>query len=171
MQEQVPSNVIVLWRDVIKGAEDRCQVHLREEVEAYLVSLLIRFTNKPELMRHVMAAEFLRAMHEKDMMRRYALADVGDQCLLLSGLFPGLAEHRQVKVKYFVDLGRSAYATISAGATDLYGSLAAEFIVLMDVLQSVNQRHVLLPLQAYELWNELGSKRALNALRELGMRS
>jgi hypothetical protein len=40
----------------------------------------------------------------------------------------------------------------------------------MDVLQSVNQRHILLPLEAYELWNELGSQRALHALREFGLR-
>ena len=166
MNMETQSNVIVLWRDAVKGAEDRCQVSLQEEIESYLVSLLMRFTNQPELANCVVATEFLQAMQERDIMRRYSLADVGDQCLLFSGLFPGLAEQRQVEVKYFVDIGRSAYATISDKTTDLYGSLATQFVMLMDVLQSVNQRHILLPFEAYKLWQELGSKRALRALQE-----
>lgn len=170
MSSESPSNVIVLWRDAVKGAEDRCHVNLHEEIESYLVSLLIRFSTKPELANHVAAIEFMRAMQEKDIMRRYSLANVGDQCLLLSGLFPALAEHRHVKVKYFVDIGRSAYATISAKTTDLYGSLASQFVMLMDVLQTVNQNHILLPLEAYELWHDLGSKRAHDVLRGTGIR-
>lgn len=166
MNMESQSNVIVLWRDAIKGAEDRCRISLHEEIESYLVSLLIRFTNQPELANQVIATEFLQAMQERDIMRRYSLAEVGDQCLLFSGLFPGLAENRQVKVKYFVEIGRSAYANISDKANDLYGSLATQFVMLMDVLQSVNQRHILLPFEAYELWQELGSKRALSVLRE-----
>lgn len=171
MNMETPSSVIVLWRDAVKGAEDRCRVHLHEEIEAYLVSLLIRFSTKPELAKSMVATEFLRAMQEKDMLRRYSLAEVGDQCLLFSGLFPGIAERRQVKVKYFVDIGRSAYANISAHASDIYGSLAMQFVMLMDVLQSVNQRHILMPFEAYELWHELGSKRALHALHDYGLHS
>jgi hypothetical protein len=166
MNDANQSKIIVIWRDAIKGAEDRCQVSLREEIEAYLVELLIRFTTKPELARAAMAAEFMRALHETELQRRYSLAAVGDQCLLLSGLFPGAAEKRNVKIRYFVDLGRSAYANISSAATDLYGCLSMQFVMLMDVLQCINQRHVLLPLEAYDLWNEVGSRRALNALRE-----
>ena len=170
MHTETTAEVITLWRDTVQGAEDRCQVRLPEQVESYLVSLLIRYTNQPALANQVIATEFLRATQETDVMRRYSLANVGDQCLLLSGLFPGVAERRQVKVSYFVDIGRSAYADISDTATDLYGSLAIRFVMLMDVLQSVNERQVLLPFEAYEQWEELGSKRALMALRAYGLR-
>lgn len=170
MSVETPSSVIVLWRDAIKGAEDRCHINLNEELESYLVSLLIRFSTKPELANHVAAIEFMRAMQEKDLMRRYSLANVGDHCLLFSGLFPALAERRQVKVKYFVEIGRSAYSTISSKATDLYGSLSSQFVMLMDVLQTVNQNHILLPLEAHELWNDLGSTRARDVLRVCGIR-
>lgn len=161
MNTETPSNVIILWRDAIKGAEDRCHINLQEEIESYLVSLLVRFSNKPELASEIMATKFLRAMQEKDIMRRYSLADVGDHCLLYSGLFPSSAERRLVNVKYFVDIGRSAYANISAHATDLYGSLALQFVMLMDVLQTLHQSHVLMPLEAYEQWQTLGSSCAL----------
>lgn len=170
MNHETPSNIIVLWRDAVKGAEDRCQINLHEEIEAYLVSLLIRYTAKPELANRVIAAEFLRAMQEKDIMRRYTLAEVGDQCLLFSGLFPGVADKRHVKLRYFVDIGRSAYANISSKTADLYSCLASQFVMLMDVLQSVNQRHILLPIEAHELWSELGSKRAFNVLHEFKTR-
>ncbi len=163
MADVLPS-VVTLWRDSVKGAEERCQVTLSEDIESYLVFLLIRFSNKPDIAKQVMATEFFKALQEKEFSRRYSLANVGDQCLLLSGLFPGIAERRQVKVRYFVDLGRSAYANISDAASDLYAALAAQFVILMDVLQSLNQRQVLLPFEAYDLWRELGSRRALAVL-------
>jgi hypothetical protein len=165
MQAETSPNVIKLWQETVKGAEDRCHVHLHAELEAYLVSLLIRFTNQPQLGEQAMAAEFLRALQERELIRRYSLAHVGDQCLLLSGLFPGMAEHRMVKISYFIDLGRSAYANISNTTHDLYADLASQFVVLMDVLQSLNARHVLLPLEAYDLWKESGSQHALAVLR------
>ncbi|HTM63697.1 MAG TPA: hypothetical protein VL360_04285 [Gammaproteobacteria bacterium] len=167
MNTDTPANVIILWRDALKNAEDRCHIYLHEEIESYLVSLLVRFTKNTDFANQTIANKFLQAMQEQDILRRYSLAEVGDQCLLYSGFFPGIAERRQVKVRYFVDIGRSAYATISNTTSDLYGSLASQFVSLMDVLQSVNQRHVLLPLDAYELWSELGSTRALNYLNSL----
>lgn len=165
------SEIITVWQDAVKSAEQRCEVALHTEIESYLVSLLIRFAKRPDLARKVIATEFMQAMQENSWQRHQALAEVGDQCLLLSGLFPGVAEKRCVKVSYFVDLGRSAYAHLSIKATDLYGSLAIQFVMLMDVLQCLNQRHVLLPLNAYELWQDIGSQRALKVLREYGLRA
>ena len=158
--------IVVLWRDLIKGAEDRCEVNLQHEIESYLVQLLIRFTSHTEIGQEIMATSFLDAINEQQAPCRYSLAHVGDQCLLLSGLFPGIAERRHVKISYFVDLGRSAYATISDTTSDLYGSLALQFVVLTDILQSVNESKTLMPMEAYDLWQELGSKRAFKILQE-----
>lgn len=156
---------LILWREAIQAAETRCHVNLAAELESYLVSLLIRFTPHSDLARHVMAVEYLRAMQESQSVRRYALATVGDQCLVITGIFPDFANRRQVNTRYFVELGRSAYANIADTATDIYTMLAQQFVLLMDVLQAVNERHILLPLQAYELWQELGSQRALAILQ------
>ncbi len=162
-EKQAPE--IAIWHEVIKGAEDRCQVNLPADLESYLVSLLIRFTQQADFAHQIVATAFLQAMQEKALVRRHALAAVGDQCLLVTGFFPGVAAHRQVSVRYFVDVGRSAYANISNVTTDIYGLLARQFVQLMDILQAVNQRQVLLPLEAYELWQELGSKRAYAILQ------
>ncbi len=154
----------MLWEDVIKSAENHCAVSLKKELESYLISLLMRYINKPGVTTQILATAFLKALHE-DEGRQSSLQSVGDHCLLFVGLFPHLAEKRLVKINYFVDLGRSAYATISHTTNDLYSSLALQFVVLMDVLQSIRVQNDLLPLEAYELWNEVGSQRALKILQ------
>ncbi len=155
-----------LWRDMIHEAEASCAIELNEEVEAYLVFLVMRYLAKPEVVKQIIAYEFLAGMHLSAMQRELALQGVGDKCLLLSGLFPKIAEKRLVKISYFVNLGQSAYGILAKTRHDLYSLLAKQFVNLMDVLQSMSQHVDLLPLQAYDLWNETGSKRALAALRQ-----
>lgn len=157
---------VALWQEIIKGAENRCSVVLKDELEIYLVSLLIRFTNKPEVAKQIMATAFLNALHTAKNERSVSLQLVGDQCLIFAGLFPKAAEKKLVKLNYFVDLGRSAYSQISHATNDLFGSLSLEFVVLMDVLQSIRSSHDLSPLEAYEQWVQLGSKRAFKMVQD-----
>ena len=160
------STSIVLWHETIKSAEERLSIALKDDLEAYLVSLLMRYTNQPDVHKKVLATAYLEALQKQSKERQLSLQVLGDECLLFAGLFPQVAEKRRVKISYFVNLGRSAYCAISRKANDLYGSLAAQFVVLMDVLQSIRPHGDLLPLQAYEQWEELGSRRALQALKE-----
>lgn len=160
---------IVLWQDVIRRAENFCSISLKEELEAYLVTLLMRYTTRPEIVKQIIATRFLEGLQLRDYERSVSLQNIGDQCLLLSGLFPHVAEKKHVKIAYFVDVGRTAYSTISKGANDLYSLLALHFVILMDVLQSLRQYSRecpdLLPIEAYDQWNEVGSQRALKILR------
>jgi hypothetical protein len=162
----IGSPTIVLWQDLVKAAEARCSVDLTEDLECYLVSLLMRYLDKPEVAKQVFATAFLEALQLQKRERQVTMQHVGDQCLLYAGLFPRAAEKKRVKVVYFVDLGRSAYSAVSKNTNDLFSSLAMEFVVLMDVLQSIALRPELLPLEAYDQWKELGSKRSLQILQE-----
>lgn len=155
-----------LWHEVIKAAEDRCAIMLNDDLEVYLISLLMRYSNKPEMAQQIFAENYLEALQKQDRQRSVCLQGVGDQCLLYAGLFPQQAERRHVKITYFVDIGRAAYANMSKTANDLFWILALQFVALMDVLQSIPEKPVLLPLEAYEQWEKLGSKRALQMLRE-----
>jgi len=155
-----------LWHEVIKNAENRCSIALNDELEAYLISLLMRYSNKPEMAQEIFARSWLDALNRQDKQRSLFLQNVGDQCLLYAGLFPQQAKKRHVNITYFVDIGRAAYGNISKTANDLYWILALQFVALMDVLQSIPEKPVLLPLDAYEQWEKLGSKRALQILRE-----
>lgn len=158
------NDTLGLWQTVVKEAEGQCAIILEKELEAYLVALLMRYTNQPDVLQHTAATSFLNAFHN-DVHRTSSLQHVGDQCLLFSGLFPRIAEKRHVKLSYFVKLGQSAYSAISGTANDLYGSLSMQFVMLMDVLQSIRQPADLLPLEAYEQWSTLGSQRALQMLQ------
>ena len=156
---------LALWHDVIKHAESNCSIHLDEDLESYLISLLIRYTNKPEIVDKVFALAFLEAANMPNSQRQVVLQEVGDQCLLFAGLFPHTAEKKRVKISYFVNLGRTAYNAVSHNANDLYWSLGVKFVSLMDVLQAIPTHTDLLPLTAYELWREVGSQRALKILQ------
>lgn len=156
-----------LWHDVIQKAEASCAVDLKEEVESYLVFLLMRYTNKPELIKYIIAPDFLQGLKLPPKKREMVLQEVGDKCLLFAGLFPQMADSRLVKISYFVNLGQASYSTISKTNNDLYQSLASQFVSLMDILHSVRDaNHAdLLPLDAYDLWDETGSQRALQILK------
>lgn len=158
-----------LWHDIIHEAEAACMISLRQELEAYLVILLMRFTRQPQIAKDIMASEFMRSLKLRNAERVIALQGVGDKCLIFSGLFPQIAEKRLVKISYFVGLGKAAYDAASGKNSDVFGLLSRHFVPVMDVLQSVRQSSQeypdLLPLQAYDLWQDTGSQRALRMLK------
>jgi hypothetical protein len=170
MKVLINSTTDGLWRDIIHEATGICRSNLQVELESYLVKLLVNYTTKPEVSKEIMATQFLDGAKLSPSERVVALQHVGDKCLIFSGLFPGIAEKRLVKISYFITLGRSAYNTISRTNNDLYDLLTQQFVPIMDILQSVRQyTHAcpdLLPMQAYDLWNESGSQRALRTLHQ-----
>jgi hypothetical protein len=157
------------WQALVHEAEHSCAVHLADELESYLVFLLMRFCDQPRLAASVLALEFLRSLEIKGLQSQTLLRDVGDKCLLFSGLFPGIAERRRVRISYFVHLGQSAYGTLAdTSATPVFTALCERFVALMDILHAMRElagTASLLPLQAQELWNDTGSPHALSVLR------
>jgi hypothetical protein len=168
MKVLVNSTPIALWQDVVHQAETACATTLPHEVEAYVVFLLMRYMDKPELSKTIVAQQLLAGLQARQ--REQALSGVGDTCLIFSGLFPGVAEKRLVKISYFVNMGRSAYDAVSKTSNDIYSLLAQQFVAIMDILQSIRDFALnvpaLKPIQAYEQWNEVGSQRALRILRQ-----
>ncbi len=154
------------WQALVHEAESAAHRRLDEETESYLVFLLMRFTSEAGVANKVLAMDYLSAMNEMGRVRQGRLREVGDLCLIHAGLFPLQAERRRVAVSYFVDLGRSAYLQLAGylhnSAADTYVHLAQDFIVLMDVLQSMrtlggNSASLFSPLTAYDLWNDTGA--------------
>lgn len=134
-------NTLNLWQEVIQQAAFRHTVVLHESLEMYLISLMMRYTNQPELLKRIMATSFLNALHQRHHERIQSLQRVGDECLLITGLFPLLPRKRLVTVSYFVDLGQSAYSAISY-QNDLFSTLSVQFIPLMHVLRSIRVNSV-----------------------------
>lgn len=160
------------WHALVSEAEAASARRLDETLESYLVFLLMRFVARPDLAGRVLALDYLRGSAANGQLQETQLRDVGDQCLLFSGLYPQLAERRLVRVSYYVDLGRGAYGQLAerlrhAGAA-MYQQLCQGFVALMDVLQAMRALDgapALTPLQSLELWAETGSQ---GARRQLG---
>jgi len=127
-----------LWQALVRDAAGRAGHALDESREAYLVFVLLRYQRDARLLAHTQALDWLQAHEQVGQLRADALRDVGDRCLLVAGLFPGLARRRRVSVDYFVDLGRGAYLGVAeasrAAYAALYGQLAAGYHELVEVL-------------------------------------
>lgn len=165
---------ITQWQTLVMDASQVCKIALTEEIESYLVFLLMRFINAPQMAKKAMGVEFLSSINRTGSLRSLALRDVGDQCLLYSGLFPGRARRRLVRVSYYVNIGKSAYLSLAENSnhteSGLFATLSAKFVNLMDILQAMREinraQTVLDPLMAEEIWHDTGSEHALHVLQQ-----
>lgn len=126
-----------LWRDLVLEGEARSATSLEEEVEAYLVFVLMRYVGDATLLRRTMALELLEAMQGEGRHREEELRDVGDRCLLIAGWFPRLATRRRVGPRYFADLGRGAYGHLADAARQAYAELFAKLALAFDPMVAV----------------------------------
>ena len=168
----IQSTELAQWHTLIHEAEDICHTQLGEELQSYLVFLLMRYTTQSELANAILALEYLNSWQSSGKVREEQLRDVGDKCLLYSGLFPGYAQRRRVKISYYVHLGISAYHSLAnslAGVkAKVFNKLSEQFVLLMDILHAVREVNTdeptLQPLQAMELWHDTGSTHAFFTL-------
>ena len=159
---------IAQWQTLLYEAQKKSSIHLKEDLEAYLVFLLMRFMQDPSVATSVLGLEFLNSYHHLNE-QQHQLKEVGDKCLLFAGLFPGRAVKRRVKLSYFVKLGQMAYSTFSnyqLSDEGLFISLGEEFPKLMDVLQATRHEsfQTFTLLESLELWHETHSPSAWNRL-------
>jgi hypothetical protein len=158
---------VAQWQALVQEAQQACDLNIDETLESYLVFLLMRFATQPHCTSRIMAEDFLGSQALQGAERIDRLRDVGDHCLLFSGLFPQLAERRLVQISYFVHVGRSSYRQLAdvmdRGWARVYGNLSDAFVILMDVLHAMRGlggETLLTPIQALELWQETGSRRS-----------
>jgi hypothetical protein len=168
------NNSTAAWQELVCDAQSRRQMQLGEDLESYLVFMLMRFTEQAGVHKRPVALDFLETLHTNGELQKTGLREVGDKCLLFSGFFPGLAEKRRVKISYFVDVGQSAYHILAGLSNkvscELFVKLSNQFVPMMDVLQCMremsSENTLLKPLDAMELWQDTNSKHALDILKE-----
>ena len=158
------------WLQLVRDAESEYGTSLQEDLESYLVFMLMRHTHNHSLAQAVMALDYLRANDLVGSQRDEKLRDIGDQCLILSGLYPRRASKRNVRVSYYVGMGQSAYHhlgnTLQQTTARLYSQLCEAFVTMMDILQTIRAFNspVLQPIQSLELWSDTGSQAAFRRL-------
>ena len=138
-----------LWQALVHDAGERAGCPLDEWRESYLVFLLLRHQTDGQLLARTQALEWLQAQSVTGGLREEMLRDVGDQCLIIAGLYPALAERRRVTVDYFTELGRSAYRGIADAGRSAYAALfaqlAATYGELVRTLRAVRADYAPMP--------------------------
>ena len=114
---QTGPNEIAQWHGLVLEAQSASGLYLAEPLEQYLVMTLYAYTTNTSLSTVVITLDFLSALQDTSSVCLQKLRDVGDQCLILSGLFPEQAKRRNVSPAYFVNIGKEAYHSLSAAPT------------------------------------------------------
>lgn len=128
------------WYSLVYDARQLAGLELDESMESYLVLTLEHFTTEIKLSQTVLALEFLSNFNVRTSQAAIRLRDLGDQCLILSGLFPERALRKHVSLDYFINLGKGAYHSISHQEKshpfdpELFYLLSVNFVGLMDIL-------------------------------------
>ena len=132
---------ICQWHALVNQAQVAAHLSLSENTESYLVFLLMRFSMTADWLESVIALDYLESMHHHEPSQIELMREVGDKSLLFSGLFPDLARRRRVSLDYYINMGRSAYQTVSELQTPdqalLYVQLSNQFINMQTILQSI----------------------------------
>lgn len=163
------------WHRLVCEAEQQAQRSLSVDLQSYLVFLLQRFLDKPEIAGRILALDYLKSFRIAGQRQITKLREVGDICLLHAGFFPQRARRRRLSVNYYVDLGVGAYYQLHHNTAhrqgQLYEHLYEGFIPAMDVLQTIRNmggsQPLLDPLTAHELWQHTGSKQARQRLQNV----
>lgn len=143
------SSITAEWHSLVSDAEAQCGFHVDDSLRHYLIITLDHFTTDSQLASVVIAIDFLEGLESFGRIGNSLLRQVGDRCLLLSGLFPEQARKRLVNEEYFVSIGRQAYETIAtvsiqaAYHSELFHQLSEEFIHLTQILQAMRKvKHI-----------------------------
>lgn len=160
------------WYNLVLEAEGLSECGLSETSESYLVFLLHRFTQKPEIAQSVLALSFLDGMNSIGKTKLESLREVGDQCLLFAGFFPEQAAKRLVDVGYFIDLGRTAYDEISTleryESSEIFSELTETYLDMLQILHAIrnmNDKNRITPLLAMEIWQKTNSQEMLRCMK------
>ncbi|MFI4938410.1 MAG: hypothetical protein ACHQJ6_07880 [Candidatus Berkiellales bacterium] len=161
---------IAQWHALLNEAQQCSSIYLKEDIESYLVFLLMRFTEEPNVVSSILGLDFLKICQPNSLIhQQQQLKEVGDKCLLFAGLFPGRAARRRVKLSYYVKLGQTAYSTLSSNLIsqeELFNRLCNQFPKLTDVLHAMRETSPSAQnlLQTLEWWHETHSPVAWNKL-------
>lgn len=137
------SKNLVAWQTLVDEAANRAGYRCNEIIENYLVLTLDHFTTDQHLPSAVVAIDFLLGLNSLGRESGFKMRRVGDECLLLAGLFPERAKRKHVSVEYFIKMGQSAYSILTNSHFQwvydpkLFTQLSEDFPNLILVLQSM----------------------------------
>lgn len=135
-----------IWFHVVRHAHEQSGYRYDDDIENYLVITLEKFLTNSEFASDTIAIKLLESLSIDRDTTSNELRHVGDECLLLSGLFPERARKRNVSLSYYIGAGKQAYRTLSHQDNDaynnpaLFAALSEHFVGLMDILHLIRKK-------------------------------
>ncbi len=135
------------FQTLVKEAAEQTGYRCDDQVEHYLVLTLEQFMTDNHLATAVVALDFLLALNSLGQEGGGKIRKVGDECLLLAGLFPERAARKHVSLEYFIGVGQQAYHLLTHANfqwvydPELFTKLSKDFPHLIDVLQTMRKIH------------------------------
>jgi hypothetical protein len=121
--------------EIVMECENRCQLFLDEELEAYLVHMMARNFRKQDFPPEIVCLEFTRARTSED------FRQIGDSCLFVDAW--DIRRAALVGRDYYEKMGQAAYsyaASVARPADQLLNRIAREFRLLSRVLRGAKPR-------------------------------
>jgi hypothetical protein len=159
-------------------------VEATEPTEFYLVNLLSEFTATP-VSEEPLALKLVRVQESSATDKKVkGLKEIGDQSLVVTGLFTDSLARKLVDVNYYIAMGANAYQQLAGllAATRttapsffqaVYEELAAKFTRFVEVLQEIRRNTHLVGggniIGMYEAYLKTGDEWLARRLREAGV--
>jgi hypothetical protein len=153
----------------------------------YLVDLLIHYMNSENFFSQdesgkmrvpVIAELYAQYLSGTAANKHHTLKQMGDVCLMITGVFPDSLNKKIVDVDYYLGMGGTAYQHLSelqltAISRTLFKELSEKFKLFSEVLSEMSEKSGLQSnsnlLRVYEKWLQTGSERLKNVLGEHGI--
>ena len=120
--------------EIVMEAQGKSQVFLASDMEAFLVHVIARTIDKPNMWERPVAVKILGAQTLSGSHRATALQSIGEECLFIDGW--QLKQARWPTQTYFIDMGEIAFgmASISTRPANKLLELASNNFKLMSTV-------------------------------------
>ena len=134
---------IYSWYPLVEEAKRKCGYKFENGLDHYLVLTLDAFVTKTDIASNALALAYLENIQHETRATLQNIRDVGDQCLIISGLFPERALKHNVSLDYYIGLGQNSYMKLANARrhlklnNELFYELGIHFVGLMDILNMI----------------------------------
>ncbi len=138
-------NINIIWREILDDTCNKNNIHLSPLMKQYLVLTISHYQTQADIGEQTLGYDLLKAVHLPPVERSLLLKKTGDNCLLMAGFFPEKHEKLMVPKSYFVQVGKTAYRSISENKTqigtdeNIYQELDHHFLTLVYTLTNMRK--------------------------------
>lgn len=126
------------WYALVAEAECVAKLELDQDIERYLVLMLIHYCTSTDIVGCRMSIDYLNALHSPRRFQLEALQRVADICLIYNGFYGEYLKKLGDNCHYYTNLGTHCYHMIfERFGAELYEKIADHYLDACHILQSV----------------------------------